>query len=344
MLADLRGEEVRSAAAATLPTSWRAWLDRLLGDEDWHHAEALQAARLGEHEWTVKGLLEGRPPEAVAAAITSVPASRAATLSDALPHLLGTLQSHPQYPDPALSPLYAAILQHVAYEDPPTEVDVRLYVDLLPAVLMGRLDAAAYARMLDEFVAALEAREAAPPPEVVLDALDAAVAASCPDPEARLRLFAYGAALMARYTSRWGRPEYTLLRVLADEAGCAGAVPPRPAPEPEAEAEAEDPLDALAGAYIAIYTLTESAGARAADVLARSVPDLRVETSAALAGEERLAAMARNADVFVMVTRSAQHAATDFIEARRGAGVLLRPLGKGSASILRALRDYAGTL
>jgi hypothetical protein len=60
-----------------------------------------------------------------------------------------------------------------------------------------------------------------------------------------------------------------------------------------------------------------------------------------LVGSDRLQHAARTADLFVVVTGSASHAATGFIEAKRPASLpLLHPTGKGTASILQVVQAY----
>ena len=53
---------------------------------------------------------------------------------------------------------------------------------------------------------------------------------------------------------------------------------------------------------------------------------------------DRLRQLSRTADIVVMATASAKHAATGFIEGNRPKNLpILRPSGKGSASMLRAI-------
>lgn len=339
VLTDLRGEAKQSFVETALPETWRVWLERLRSDAEWSKEEALHAARMGAHEWTLAGLLDDRSPAEVAEDILSIPTDRATILSDALPMLIDTLQADQRYPDPALSPLYFAMLEHILYGANPTETDIRLYIDLLPAVLCGRLKTDDYSSAIDGLIETLRTRQAVPLPEIILDALDAVVTASCLDEEARTRLLVYGAESEQRHGHRWSVIERDLRRALGAEVGFIDNTEPSSVADQEEEAD-ENTLQALTGKYMAIYTLIESAGARVANVLRNMVPRIRVETSAALVGDKHLAGMARNADVFVMVTRSAKHAATDFIEAQRGGKPILRPKGKGVGSIMRTLRDY----
>ena len=102
--------------------------------------------------------------------------------------------------------------------------------------------------------------------------------------------------------------------------------------------------DALAGKVVAIYTLTDAAAARAADFLTRHFDDVTVQVANDHVASDRLRALARAADVFVVATRSAKHAATTFIEAQRPHGrPILYAAGKGSASLIRAVYSYASS-
>jgi hypothetical protein len=108
----------------------------------------------------------------------------------------------------------------------------------------------------------------------------------------------------------------------------------------DARDERYDPLSSLSG-KVAIYTLTESAGIRAKNTLRMRSPLCKVELSHDKSGNAHLRDLARSADIFVVATSSAKHAATIFIETNRlSKNSLIRPLGKGTSSILKALVDY----
>jgi hypothetical protein len=133
-----------------------------------------------------------------------------------------------------------------------------------------------------------------------------------------------------------------LLAELASELGASEVVKAIRPPEAEADGARTAPnRGALAGKMIAIYTLTDPAATRTADFLTSNFDDVVVEVSNDHVASDRLQTLARAADVFVVATRSAKHAATTFIEAQRPPG---RPIvyadGKGSASLIRALFSY----
>jgi hypothetical protein len=97
----------------------------------------------------------------------------------------------------------------------------------------------------------------------------------------------------------------------------------------------------LAGKMVAVYTLTESAGAQAAEALLAIAPEVDIRVNNDHGGSRPLRALAENADLFVVVAASATHAATDFIRAKRGAKPLCYMAGRGAISILRAIEDWA---
>ncbi|MFF7458665.1 protein DpdD [Kitasatospora sp. NPDC008115] len=103
------------------------------------------------------------------------------------------------------------------------------------------------------------------------------------------------------------------------------------------DADLGAPFRYLADSKVVLYSLTESATTRAAQMLRVLVPGIDIETSAEHDGSGKLAAQAANADVFVVVTASAKHAATDFITAKRGKRPIVLVNSRGSSAILREL-------
>ena len=112
--------------------------------------------------------------------------------------------------------------------------------------------------------------------------------------------------------------------------------------------ESDDPVDAAAsyryldGKMVVLHSLTESAITRASQILRALLPNLDVRTNSEHDGSPQLAHLSRNADVFVVVTASAKHAATNFIAAERGLRPTLKVNSRGSSAILRALAHYRG--
>jgi len=92
-----------------------------------------------------------------------------------------------------------------------------------------------------------------------------------------------------------------------------------------------------AGSSVAIYSLMESAAARAAAIVRRWYPEVRVDTFAEKVASDALRYSARHADILVIADKAAAHAATDAIKAARGRRLIQYARGKGTASLVEAV-------
>ena len=88
---------------------------------------------------------------------------------------------------------------------------------------------------------------------------------------------------------------------------------------------------------MAIYSLIEPAATRAAAIIRRWYPEIRVETLAGKVASDALRSAAKNADVLVIADRAAAHAATDALKAARGGSPICYASGKGTASLIKAV-------
>lgn len=93
----------------------------------------------------------------------------------------------------------------------------------------------------------------------------------------------------------------------------------------------------LEGKKVILHSLTETAIARASQVLKRLVPTVDVRTNSEHDGSPQLAQMSAKADVFVVVTAAAKHAATTCISDHRRGLPIIWVNSRGSSAILREL-------
>lgn len=96
----------------------------------------------------------------------------------------------------------------------------------------------------------------------------------------------------------------------------------------------------LEGKTVVLYSLTESAITRASQILKRLVPLVDVRTNSEHDGSTQLGQLSANADVFVVVTAAAKHAATICIADHRRDRPTVLVNSRGSSAILRALADF----
>jgi hypothetical protein len=161
------------------------------------------------------------------------------------------------------------------------------------------------------------------------DTLGSLVAHPAADGDARRSLceavFA-GCACFQRHVSPEARD---LLRLIANDIGAEKEFEGYLPQAEETAADEEDLFGALAGKAVAVYTLTERAGRQFKQVLEGRVAGVSVSLCHDQDGSKRLKQLARQADLFVVVTASAKHAATDCIDASRGKELpIVRPSGK----------------
>ena len=90
---------------------------------------------------------------------------------------------------------------------------------------------------------------------------------------------------------------------------------------------------------ILLYSLEEAVLARAKSAVERLHPGIRVALSSENVGSVSLREHARRADLIVLATRRAAHAATGFIQAHATTARIEYADGCGSASMLRAIEQ-----
>ena len=169
-----------------------------------------------------------------------------------------------------------------------------------------------------------------------LEAIEVLAAAQ---PETATALLAFATPILSRIGPHNARRiDAALLetaRMLAPDFGLELPVSAGPAAEAgQSPGQARPP----AGSRVAIYSLMEPAAARAATILRKWYPEVRVETLTGKVASDALRYSARNADVLVIADRASAHAATDAIKAARGRRPLWYATGKGTVSLVQAVR------
>lgn len=153
---------------------------------------------------------------------------------------------------------------------------------------------------------------------------------------AKTRLFYRALELLRPVKSSLSLADIEGLRVVAEELA-AGL--PEDFEVQNSDADPAAPFRHLRDAVVVLYSLTETATTRSAQILRRLVPGIDVRTTSEHDGSQQLAALSANADVFVMVAASAKHAATNFIKEHRGGRPIIQVNSRGSSAILRELRE-----
>lgn len=165
---------------------------------------------------------------------------------------------------------------------------------------------------------------------VVLDIVDTLVLAACPDPSSRQNLAIRLLSPLAQHAARLDDAQLAVARLLTRELDLGFQWI-----TPDFAGRTEDQGWRNAELSLLLYSLDGKVLARAAQQLNEIVPHVDVVITSDHVGSPQLKQRVRHADIVVMVTRCATHAATGFIGQHAGADKIVFVEGSGSASVLR---------
>ncbi|CAM2923450.1 hypothetical protein SAXI111661_08520 [Saccharomonospora xinjiangensis] len=174
--------------------------------------------------------------------------------------------------------------------------------------------------------------------DIVLDFADRLVVAACPDENVRTDTAFALLEPLHRNQRRLTSADTALAQQLCDELAV-------PLEWLDSQEDAEFTLADVPPLSVLLYSLDEAVLARSAEQLQKQSSNIKIATSHDKVGTASLKQKARNANVIVLATRCATHAATGFIMGNSGRKTrTVYADGSGSASLLRAavkgIRDY----
>lgn len=324
------------------PSTWQGWLERLATAAPWKGAVSF--AETAAREWSIEEFL--RDYECVATTaellVSDRPEWGQAALRDSLPFFLEFCMSAGV--DARLKPIYESLFLIIAV-DPQISLAM---VNSLSTVAQARLElgvsSAEYVEIVQQLGGAVQATESPAVAETALEILEALINTACPDGQARQQ-FAYQVmALFQRWHARLEASQFALLRSIGHDLGIDAALLDQGLEHVTGTGVAE--WAPLSGKRIALYSLQEGALRRAADVVTQLCPGVRVDVfHDHVGGSPALRKASISAEVFVIATGAAKHAATTFIEAHRPKSAsTLYARGQGSTSLVHTLREYAAKL
>lgn len=171
--------------------------------------------------------------------------------------------------------------------------------------------------------------------------LDIALYYPCLDEPGRLRFFQAVAAQASVFRRLLDPCQCAFLTVLASDFGQSDW---REAFAEKGHAFSDQGgtvFQGLRGKVVAIYSLSERMSRRAKTLLEELCGEVKVRLNADHVASAQLKQLAREADIFIVNTRFATHAATEYISAQRDAGkVTLYHDARGSQSLLTVLESH----
>ena len=316
------------------PKNWLEWLDAL---DDPRFVTAVAVAREGVTEWPAAELTTAEQAGPLASSLWKVGLSgglSGSRLIESLAALVQWVKEDPHYPRPALAPIYEVLLQLFDLLERRGAAERDAAADLFEALLSLGTTQKGYRGLLQDFEKLIDPGAGFSSVYWLIDIGAALLQHPSPDRDARLTLQNRILNSLQGFLGLLSAGQRAAYRRIA--AGASWPVLPAPV-----DASGPTGLESLQGQSIAIYTLTESAGRQAEAVLKDLVPSVQVHLAHDHVGSQRLARLARDADLFILTTASAKHAATDCIVTNRGDRPLLYAAGRGFSSIVRAVEEYA---
>lgn len=327
-----------------IPDNWFSWLQQLQQNPDWDLA--LDVARRGEKEWDITQLIEESGATQTFANLLKTVGGNTATewiLANALPHLLGAFQNDDEYPRREFAPIYTYLLDLLAFTCEGGDPDLVLFNELATALLKLGVPQSTYQEII-EYGLDLWGRYSSPAKvDWVLDFINTLVVQPCLDEKTRSQLLFKVAESLRDFANRLDEVQWSIFYSLAGDLKLEASFSDLFVQKSETKDANQTPqniFQKLKNKAILIYTLTEPVAHRVKSFLENACEGITVHLSHDKGGSDRLRQWVQNDDLVVVVTASAKHAATWFIEQNRRDLPLLRINSKGSASMIREIRHY----
>ena len=332
-------EELLASHSGRPPGDWEAWLGVVDQNPTWQ--QALEVAHQGVSEWALKPYETdpSRLSKLAKELLSDRPESAALKVRSAIPHIAQFFFDDGAE-DPVFLPIYQSLLWLLAVDQRFGGQDWGMAQNLGLAILNAGASASEYQEALELLTEIWSQRGDVLHLDWALDTLDESIVVPALVPGARDGFFTGVWRTISDNARRLSLDQRQVFKLICKDLGREAEYSALMFPAHDATApEGTNWAEALHGKLVAIYTLTESAGLRAKRTLDALCSNLDVRLNHDQGGSERLKSLAREADYFVVTTRSAKHAATEFVKSQRprGKSPFIYPSGRGSSSIVSSI-------
>ena len=335
-------EEAQALSTEEPPTSsWEQWLEHTVTGEAVRPAtEVAETCDLADYRMQPDRVANlGKRIEEVASTDAN-PLLRAAVPDIVEFFIL------PTGPEAEFLPVYAGLLNAIAFSDQVSSQDWETVEMLASAILGVGPSAMEYTDMVETLTLFWDGRNELARIDWALDQLDTLITGPNFGQKTLLAFYEKVRSACTKYARRMNPGQRRYFGLLCDDLQRSeefAGIPWRVGDEKMAvviETEEERVSEVLGNRSVGIYSLNESAAKRAGMLIQEMNDTVKVRLSHDHVGTEALKIIARDSDFLVVVTQSAKHAATDFIKREReGRGRdLIYPEGRGAASIVNALK------
>jgi hypothetical protein len=336
-------KQTESDTSARIPQNWGEWCEALEGDPHW--TESVSVAEQGAIDWPSEEFEENISVGRIADALQKVDDAGHPRVIASLPYLLESISQCQSLPR-AMGDVIDSLLMIHLLDTAPGRQFYGTLADLCDIRLGIGVTDQVYTDLLSECLKSIQSRAAAADLDGLMELIEVLSSHSSPDAALRQAVGEAVCTVFVRCSNRVTPIQLAVLRQLLSDLNCRVPDELESAVSDGNSLEQPNPLVALAGKSIALYSLQESVLRAVTSVLSETVPEAKVATfHDKVGGSAALLRASRESDVFVVATAAAKHAATGFIEQHRPPGsVVLRPGGKGLSSMMREIEHHAAGL
>ena len=329
-------QSMEEESEAPVPESWPEFF-RSLGDTAF--INYFQTLELAIDEWPVTELNDPAKIKELNESLDNIIGEEQLfydRISICIPLITTWLENAPDSPRVSLTELYENILNHIVLGVKKGKQVYESTEKIVSALLSFGCSKEKYKDLLDN---CFDISKGIGSEQIswALDVLDATYHWPCPDDDERDLFFTNIFSVLEKKKQFLSEGQILLIKDFHQTPGWIN----------ELESVQEDQKNKLRYIIsdkvraIAIYSLTESVLKRVEAILKKVIPDIKVHLSHDKGGSKQLENFAKTADIFVIATSSAKHAATEFIRNNRPDDkTTLYADGKGSSSIIRALEEH----
>lgn len=342
-LISLVGGDDSQPEPIAIPDGWDSWLHQLNTAGPW--PDAVDVAKRGSQEWSASRL-ESNPAfvEQIADQLTAGRSHEATTIiRTILPDLIRFFLPD-DGPVREFKPVYMSLIYLLSLDDAIGADDLVALECLAEAVLESApstKDPDDYADLLESLETAWQQVRSFRHVEWAMSVLDLLIAFNVRQ-HAPVDRFLHNLIDGFRdWSRRVGADQWELIDLLASDLGQADLLQGlRPEESPETD-NTVPRTDHLNDKTVAIYTLTERIGRRAAQLIERAFAGVKVHLLHDKVASGRLIQLAKSADIMIVNTWDAKHAATNGIKHNRATAALtLHPDSKTPMSLVACLNRY----
>jgi hypothetical protein len=299
--------------------------------------KAMSILRENASTWDVQDFANQKDQvEEFADIVNNADSSSDLVFREATPLIYQNLIPESGNPSRFIKSLLQLFVTKVALFDDPSQNELELAREIVETLLTIGLDERGYINLITDVEDLIGSQLSPYMLPWSLDISELLVLQRCPNTESRLRLVLRVIGDAKRMSHRLHQSDILVLKQLCKDLDIQF---------PAEIAKKADSNDTdfdrwLSGKKIAIYTLVEPAGQRAAEFLRQLCPTVLVELNCDHECTQGLINLARNADLFVFAWKCSKHQAFYCIKKHRKIeNSLIQPKGKGASSILRSILE-----